>query len=139
MARPVKKKQATSKQATLIDARVGQQIRARRVVLDMSQEELGRRLGLTFQQVQKYEKGVNRIGAGRLFELARILRVGILYFYEGVVDQLPGHPAGFAEEGAPPPSPPKSEAAQLNAAFARISNPQVRKRIVELVKELADT
>jgi transcriptional regulator with XRE-family HTH domain len=133
MAGPVKKKQATS-----IDARVGQQIRARRAVLGMSQEELGQRLGLTFQQVQKYERGVNRIGAGRLFELARILRVGILYFYEGVVDQLSGSPAGFAEEGVPPPSPPKAEAAQLNTAFARISNAQVRKRILELVKELGD-
>ena len=133
MARSAKKKQATS-----IDARVGQQIRLRRVLLGMSQEELGQRLGLTFQQIQKYERGLNRIGAGRLFELARILHVGILYFYEGVVDHLSGRPLGFAEEGAPPPTPPhRTESAQLNTAFARISNAQVRRKIVELVKELA--
>lgn len=128
----VKKKQATS-----IDARVGQQVRARRMAMEMSQEDLANCLGLTFQQIQKYEKGVNRIGAGRLFELARILQVGILYFYEGVVDHLSGRPLGFAEEAAPAPAPPQQTEAVIENALARIPNPQVRKRIVELVLELA--
>ncbi len=109
------------------------------MALDMSQEELGKQLGLTFQQVQKYERGMNRIGAGRLFELARILGVGILYFYEGVVGHS-GRPLGFAEESAPSPVPPRNmEGALLSSAFARISNPKIRKRIVDLVRELADS
>src|SRR6201992_2248839 len=82
------------KQANPIDGQVGNRVRIRRMLIGMSQERLGDLLGLTFQQVQKYEKGVNRIGAGRLFEVARILGVPIDYFYEGVNNQLQG---GFAE------------------------------------------
>jgi transcriptional regulator with XRE-family HTH domain len=109
--------------------------------MGMSQGKLGELLGLTFQQVQKYEKGVNRIGAGRLFELARILGVGVLYFYDGMVDDRSGRPLGFAEDDAPAPTPPgnrSQEIAQLNAAFERISDAKVRKRILELVEGLAD-
>lgn len=125
------------KQANSIDKHVGSQVRARRMTRGMSQEKLAKLLGLTFQQVQKYEKGVNRIGAGRLFDLARILDVGILYFYDGLVDESSGR--GFAEDGAPAPSPPpqSAEAAQLLAAFARIHDPKVRRRILDLVKSLA--
>ena len=72
------------KQANPIDAQVGNRVRIRRMLIGMSQEKLGDLLGLTFQQVQKYEKGVNRIGAGRLFEISRILGVPIDFFYEGV-------------------------------------------------------
>ena len=71
------------KQANPIDAQVGNRVRIRRMLIGMSQEKLGDLLGLTFQQVQKYEKGVNRIGAGRLFEVSRILGVPIDFFYEG--------------------------------------------------------
>jgi transcriptional regulator with XRE-family HTH domain len=104
----------------------------------MSQEKLAKLLGLTFQQIQKYEKGVNRIGAGRLFDLARILDVGILYFYDGLIDESSGRP-GFAEDEAPAPIPPpqSAEVAQLLAAFARIHDPKVRRRILDLVKSLA--
>jgi transcriptional regulator with XRE-family HTH domain len=91
------------KQANPIDAQVGNRVRLRRMLIGMSQEKLGELLGLTFQQVQKYEKGVNRIGAGRLFQVARILSVPIDYFYEGVVDQLPSLAPGFAEDAAAPP------------------------------------
>jgi transcriptional regulator with XRE-family HTH domain len=128
------------KQATSIDAHVGHQIRARRELMGMSQGRLGELLGLTFQQVQKYEKGVNRIGAGRLFELARILGVGVLYFYDGVVDDMSGRPLGFAEDEAPAPTPPahrSHEIAQLIAGFQRISDPKGRKRVLKLVQELA--
>ena len=76
------------KQANPIDAQVGNRVRIRRMLIGMSQERLGDLLGLTFQQVQKYEKGVNRIGAGRLFEVSRILGVPIDFFYEGVGAQL---------------------------------------------------
>src|SRR5271167_1933565 len=72
------------KQANPVDVQVGNRVRIRRMLIGMSQEKLGDLLGLTFQQVQKYEKGVNRIGAGRLFEVSRILNVPVDFFYEGV-------------------------------------------------------
>ena len=83
---PAKKaeKRVPKKQANPIDVQVGNRVRIRRMLIGMSQERLGDLLGLTFQQVQKYEKGVNRIGAGRLFEMARILSVPVDFFYEGV-------------------------------------------------------
>jgi len=110
------------------------------MLIGMSQEKLGELLGLTFQQVQKYEKGINRIGAGRLFEMARILDVPIDYFYEDVSKHR-GAAAGFAEEGAAAPvmefvSSP--EGLQLSLAFTRIKDPKVRKRVLDLVKSLAE-
>src|ERR1700755_2442997 len=86
------------KQANPVDTQVGNRVRIRRMLIGMSQEKLGDLLGLTFQQVQKYEKGVNRIGAGRLYEIARILGVPIDFFYEGVA----GSSEGVSEsEGVP--------------------------------------
>ena len=81
------------KQANPIDMQVGNRVRIRRMLIGMSQERLGDLLGLTFQQVQKYEKGVNRIGAGRLFEVARILDVPIDFFYEGLATRTNRRPA----------------------------------------------
>jgi transcriptional regulator with XRE-family HTH domain len=127
------------KQPNPIDTQVGNRVRLRRMLIGMSQEKLGDLLGLTFQQVQKYEKGVNRIGAGRLFQVSRILGVPIGYFYEGVMEQLPNR--GFAEEGAAPPVMEflsTGEGLQLSLAFMRIRDPKVRKRILDLVKSLAD-
>ena len=109
------------------------------MLIGMSQERLGDLLGLTFQQVQKYEKGVNRIGAGRLFEMARILGVPIDFFYEGV-ESGEGRP-GFAEpEGAPPVMEfvSSGEGLQLSLAFMKIKDPKVRKRVLDLVKSLAE-
>ncbi len=103
----------------------------------MSQAKLGQLLGLTFQQIQKYENGANRIGAGRLFEFARVLGVGILYFYEGILDKLAESPFSFAEDEAPVPEQRNSEVAELTAAFIRIKDPAVRKQILELVKSTA--
>ena len=103
----------------------------------MSQEKLGDLLGLTFQQVQKYEKGVNRIGAGRLYEVSRILGVPIDFFYEGVAAAPQG--AGFAESGAPVMEFVSSgEGLQLSLAFMKIKDPKVRKRVLDLVKSLAE-
>jgi transcriptional regulator with XRE-family HTH domain len=125
------------KQASEIDAHVGQRIRLRRMLLGMSQEKLGNLLGLTFQQVQKYERGVNRIGAGRLFEIAKILGVKIEYFYEGVEEKG----AGFSEGAAAPPIMEfvsSGEGMQLSLAFMRIKDIKIRKRVVDLVKEIAE-
>ncbi|MBU6299274.1 MAG: helix-turn-helix transcriptional regulator [Alphaproteobacteria bacterium] len=127
------------KQANPIDAQVGNRLRLRRMMIGMSQERLGELLGLTFQQVQKYEKGVNRIGAGRLFEIARILGVPIYYFYESVAEHPPGSP-GFAESETPPVLEfvSSGEGLQLSLAYMRIKDPKVRKRVLDLVKSLSD-
>src|ERR1700734_2755584 len=87
------------KQANPVDVQVGNRVRIRRMLIGMSQERLGDLLGLTFQQVQKYEKGVNRIGAGRLYEISRILGVPIDFFYESVAGASEG---GVADSGAAP-------------------------------------
>jgi transcriptional regulator with XRE-family HTH domain len=125
------------KQANPVDAHVGNRVRLRRMLVGMSQEKLGDLLGLTFQQVQKYEKGVNRIAAGRLFEISGILGVPVSFFYEDV----DGHrSAGFAEGGEPPPVMEfvsSGEGLQLSLAFMRIEDPKVRRRILDLVRSLA--
>jgi transcriptional regulator with XRE-family HTH domain len=127
------------KQANPVDAHVGHRVRLRRMLVGMSQERLGELLGLTFQQVQKYEKGINRIGAGRLFEVAGILGVPISYFYEDVGSgQTAG---GFAEGEEPPPVMEflsSGEGLQLSLAFMRIQDAKVRRRILDLVRSLAD-
>jgi transcriptional regulator with XRE-family HTH domain len=127
------------KQANPIDAQVGNRVRLRRMLVGMSQEKLGELLGLTFQQIQKYEKGVNRIGAGRLFHVARILGVPIDYFYEDVTEA--NSVPGFAEDSSNPPVMEflsTGDGLQLNLAFMRIKEPKVRKRVLDLVKSLAD-
>jgi transcriptional regulator with XRE-family HTH domain len=127
------------KQANPIDAQVGNRVRIRRMLIGMSQEKLGDLLGLTFQQVQKYEKGVNRIGAGRLYEVARILGVPIDFFYEGVAAGQQG--SGFAESESAPPVMEfvsSGEGLQLSLAFMKIKDPKVRKRVLDLVKSLAE-
>ena len=126
------------KQANPIDAQVGNRVRLRRMLIGMSQERLGELLGLTFQQVQKYEKGVNRIGAGRLFEVSRILGVTIEYFYEGVNSQLS---SGFTEGASSPPVMEfvsSGEGLQLSLAFMKIKDPKLRRRVLDLVKQMAE-
>jgi transcriptional regulator with XRE-family HTH domain len=105
----------------------------------MSQEKLGHLLGLTFQQIQKYERGINRIGAGRLFDMAHALGVGILFFYEGLIDDRSGQPLGFAEEMELAPfadRPLNNEGVQLSIAFARVTDPKARKRVLDLARTL---
>ena len=128
------------KQANPIDAQVGNRVRLRRMLIGMSQERLGELLGLTFQQVQKYEKGVNRIGAGRLFEVSRILGVPIDYFYEGVNGQAVGGQANASGQATPPIMEfvSSGEGLQLSLAFMRIKDTRVRKRMLDLVKSLAE-
>jgi transcriptional regulator with XRE-family HTH domain len=127
-------------QANPIDAQVGARIRLRRTLIGLSQEKLGEFLGLTFQQVQKYEKGVNRIGAGRLFQIADILGVSIEYFYEGIRAPLPGSSESAQVIAAPPVIEFVSggEGLQLCLAFMKIEDAEVRKKVLDLVKSLAD-
>ncbi len=118
-----------------IDKEIGSRVRMRRVSLGMSQEKLGDMLGLTFQQVQKYEKGANRISVGRLVDIAKILGVDIHFFFNGIRSE-----PGFAEEEAPPyiseiMSTP--EGLQLIRTFTSIKSPKVRRSIVQLVATLA--
>ena len=127
---------AAKKQANPIDIQVGNRVRIRRMLIGMSQERLGDLLGLTFQQVQKYEKGVNRIGAGRLFEVSRILNVPVDFFYEGVNDAAQG---ATESDGAPVMDFVSSgEGLQLSLAFMKIKDAKVRKRVLDLVKSLAE-
>jgi transcriptional regulator with XRE-family HTH domain len=125
-----------TKKANPIDAQVGNRVRIRRMLIGMSQEKLGDLLDLTFQQVQKYEKGINRIGAGRLFEIARILDVPIDFFYDGIDASAEGP----GEAGTTPVMEfvSSSEGMQLALAFMKIKDPKVRKRMLDLVKSLAE-
>jgi transcriptional regulator with XRE-family HTH domain len=122
-----------------IDKHVGSRVRMRRMMLSMSQEKLGGALGLTFQQVQKYEKGTNRIGASRLQQISQILQVPVAFFFEGAPNLHP-QPEGTAE--APSPAYVSdflatSEGLALTKAFTRIKQPRLRRRIVDLVEEIA--
>src|ERR1700742_2878564 len=116
------------KQANPIDAQVGNRVRIRRMLIGMSQEKLGDLLGLTFQQVHKYEKGVNRIGAGRLFEVAQILGVPIDFFYEGVGRASEQRSVVTESEGAPPVMEfvSSGEGLQPSLAFMNTKDPKVR-------------
>lgn len=128
-----------------VDIHVGGRVRLRRMLLGMSQEKLGEHLGLTFQQVQKYEKGANRIGASRLFELARILGVNVQFFFEDLPGQSDAHSngaaAGFADSAGEDHFAEflnTREGIELNRAFQRISDAKSRRAILELVRSLAE-
>ena len=123
-----------------VDRHVGSRVRMRRIMLHMSQMKLGDALELTFQQVQKYEKGTNRIGASRLQHISQILQVPVSFFFEDAPGAPVEQPGGMAE--------PKSthyvvdflssaEGLQLNKAFIRIKEPKLRRRIIDLVRALA--
>jgi transcriptional regulator with XRE-family HTH domain len=140
-----------SRRPNPIDLHVGSRVRLQRMLLGMSQEKLGERLGLTFQQIQKYEKGINRIGASRLFDLAQVLGVSVQFFYDDApvagakmnasngssnLTVIPG----FAERPADNfvvDFLSSREGIELNKAFVRIADPKVRRSVVELVRSLA--
>jgi len=123
-----------------IDRHVGSRVRMRRVLLGMSQEKLGEALDLTFQQVQKYEKGTNRIGASRLQQISTILQVPPSFFFDGnPTDEVMA--AGFAEDASSEyvvDFLSTVEGLQLNKAFARIKSPKIRKKLVELIISVAE-
>jgi transcriptional regulator with XRE-family HTH domain len=130
-----------------IDVHVGSRVRLRRTLLGMSQEKLGEAIGLTFQQVQKYERGANRIGASRLFDLSRVLDVPVSFFFDDMPVEAASAPvdddeAGGAEErttgGYEPDPMAKRETLELVRAYYRINDPSVRKRLFELTKAVAN-
>jgi transcriptional regulator with XRE-family HTH domain len=124
-----------------IDAYVGGRIRLRRNMVSMSQEKLGEQLGITFQQIQKYEKGTNRVGASRLQAIASILNVPVSFFFEGAPGLAEEQPAGFQEdsaEGTMMAFSGSAEGLQLTRAFIKIRDPKLRRRVIDLVKAMAD-
>ncbi len=123
-----------------IDIHVGSRIRLRRTMLGMSQEKLGDSLGITFQQIQKYEKGTNRIGASRLQNISNILTVPVSFFFEDAPGDQPSNATGMAEASSSNyvvDFLSSSEGLQLNRAFVKIGDAKVRRKIVDLVKALA--
>ena len=127
-----------------IDVHVGSRVRLRRMMVGMSQERLGERLNLTFQQVQKYEKGANRIGASRLYAISKILDVPVEFFFQDMPDVIadvsPDKGAGMKESEETSfvmDFVSSSEGLQLNTAFKKIDSQDTRRKIVELVKTLA--
>jgi len=123
-----------------IDKHVGSRVRMRRMMLSMSQEKLGDALGLTFQQVQKYEKGTNRIGASRLQQISNILQVPVAFFFEGAPEPPGGRASGIKD--APSATYVSdflatSDGLALTKAFMRIPDPKLRRRIVDLVEQIA--
>ena len=125
-----------SKAPDPIDKYVGSRVRMRRIMLGMSQEKLGDALGLTFQQVQKYEKGTNRVGASRLQQIAEVLQVHVSFFFEGA-------PGGATASGSAP-SPAyvsdflaTADGLALTRAFTRLKDAKLRRSIVELVEQIA--
>jgi transcriptional regulator with XRE-family HTH domain len=132
-----------SRRPNPIDVHVGSRVRFRRMLLGMSQERLGEKLGLTFQQIQKYEKGINRIGASRLFDLAQVLGVPVQFFYEEApaAEARQLAPDGFAERSADNSIVEflrSRDGLELNKAFVRISDAKARRAIVDLVRSLAN-
>jgi transcriptional regulator with XRE-family HTH domain len=122
------------------DIHVGSRIRLRRNMLGMSQEKLGESLGITFQQIQKYEKGTNRVGASRLQSISTILGVPVAFFFEDAPGQEVAGNRGFAEDASMASAVTfctSAEGLQLNRAFVRIADTKVRRKLIELVKALA--
>ena len=115
-----------------VDVHVGTRLRQRRTLLGMSQEKLAAAFGVSFQQIQKYERGANRVSASRLHQLTRILNVPVGYFFEGMTDvpQNGHHPAHDSEMVA------SRETLELVRAYYRIEDPTVRRRLVDLLRSL---
>jgi len=121
-----------------VDMHVGSRIRLRRQLMKMSQEKLGDELGVTFQQVQKYERGANRVGASRLYRLSRVLEVPVQFFFEDLADAP--MTSGMAEGDQTPivyNFIQSSDGVSLAEAFSKISDAKVRRRVLELVRTLA--
>jgi len=134
-------KRRTSEHPDPVDVHVGGRVRLRRTLLGMSQEKLGAALSLTFQQIQKYERGSNRIGSSRLYQLSRILDVPVSFFFDDMPSDVAVRQAGLAEgeqTGYDKDRFTKRETLELVRAYYRIEDPGVRKRIFELVKSIAN-
>jgi transcriptional regulator with XRE-family HTH domain len=135
--------ETTGRKPNPVDVHVGSRVRYRRMIVGMSQEKLGEKMNLTFQQIQKYEKGTNRIGASRLFQLSKILEVPVGYFFE---DAFASSAPAQASHGLHEPQQEgylldflnSREGLDLNKAFAKIHDPKVRRRVIDLVRALSE-
>ncbi len=148
MARPKRVRRSAKKQVSRggpnpIDIHVGSRVRLRRNLLGMSQTKLGKAIGLTFQQIQKYERGVNRVGASRLFNLSRALDVPVSFFFENLPSAAAGggrrRARGFGEGRAAALEPDllsRRETMELIRAYYRVKNPRVRKRVLDFLKAI---
>ena len=126
-----------NKQPNAFDVHIGKRIRTARILIGMSQERLGALLGVTFQQIQKYERGFNRIGAGRLYDVAAILNVPIGFFYQDLEHTTVEHPRPAAEPSAVKRFLASAEGLELALAFQRIKDAKVRRRMLHLMRSLA--
>ena len=125
-----------------MDVYVGGRVRQRRTMLGMSQEKLGEALGLTFQQVQKYERGANRIGASRLYQISEVLDVPINFFFEGISPSLTkkrGKTALAEAQAEYDHDPMAKRETELVRSYYKIKDPKVRRRISDLIKQLGKT
>ncbi len=126
-----------------VDIHVGKQLRLKRTILGMSQETIGTAIGVTFQQIQKYERGINRMGASRLYDFSKLLNVPVSYFFEGLSqgnEQAVYNVQGMAESSAPEfehEQMASRETMEMMRAYYKIQNPAIRKRIFELIKTIA--
>ena len=120
-------------QAKTVDTHVGQRIRDKRNERGMSQTEVANALGVTFQQVQKYERGTNRVGASRLFDLSRILSVPVQYFFEGLNNQ----PTPIEKEDDHVTRLMKPDTIELVEAYFKVRNPQVRRQILSTIRSIS--
>jgi transcriptional regulator with XRE-family HTH domain len=139
-----RRRRRKSDQPNPIDVHVGMRVRLRRTLLGMSQEKLGDALGLTFQQVQKYERGANRIGASRLFDLSRVLDVPVSFFFDDIkaetIEAARGEPgvSESANGGYEPDPMMRRETLELVRAYYRIPDTQIRRRLFDLTKAIAN-
>jgi transcriptional regulator with XRE-family HTH domain len=126
-----------NKQPNAFDVHIGKRIRTARILIGMSQERLGSLLGVTFQQIQKYERGFNRIGAGRLYDVAAFLNVPISFFYQDLEHTALEQPRPAAEPSAVKRFLASGEGLELALAFQRIKDAKVRRRMLHLMRSLA--
>jgi transcriptional regulator with XRE-family HTH domain len=125
-----------------VDIHVGRRLRLKRTFLGLSQDSVGKKIGVTFQQIQKYERGINRMGASRLYDFAKALGVQVSYFFEGFGDYVneDADVAGMAEPNAQAfenDNMNNRETLEVMRAYYRIKNPALRKRVVELIKAMS--
>ena len=125
---------SSGKKPDPVDALIGRNIKLHRLAKSMSQEDLAHRLGLTFQQLQKYERGINRVGGGRLFRIASILGIEVSAFFEGAERPMPPSPEAFSPLSLIADPQPF----RLVRAFAKINDPDMRRTLIDLVERIAD-
>ena len=122
-----------------VDVHVGRRLRSRRTMLGMSQENLGDAVGVTFQQIQKYEKGLNRIGSSRLFEFSRVLNVSVSYFFEDLYDTNTASEVAEDSDNYEGENLANKEVLSLVRAYSAIGDELVRKKVLALVRSLSNT